>query len=536
VSRNVWEAFASVLGQANVVLEEQELSSAATATYATEAGVLAILRPANRTEVQRCVELAGEYGVALYPVSGGKNWGYGSRVPTHTSAILDLGRMKAISHSRSLAYVTVEPGVTQRDLQDYLAKHRLNLWMDSTGASPDCSIIGNTAERGFGHTPYADHYANSAGLEVVLPDGRCIETGFGHYTGAHATHVYKYGVGPTLDGLFSQSNFGIITRMTLWLMPEPEYFTAFFFKCEHEEQLETVMEALRPLRMARVLDSACHIVNGYKVISGLQQYPWERTGGRTPLTPAELAAIGKEKNFGPWNGSGALYGTRAQVAESKRLLRRALRGNAKNLTFIDDRLLGLLRRFAGPLRHVVGWDLRGTLDLLLPVYNLLKGIPSDHSLKSAYWRKRTPPPAQMNPDRDRCGLIWCAPVAPLTGEHARGMVRIATETMLRPEYSFEPALSLTLTSGRALTCVISIGYDRDVAGEDERALACYRELARKLRESGYYFYRLGIHSMEEAPGDPTYDGLLAGLKNLLDPNGILAPGRYIERKVTLPRP
>ena len=33
--------------------------------------------------------------------------------------------------------------------------------------------------------------------------------GFGHYEGARATYVYKWGVGPYLDGLFTQSNFGM---------------------------------------------------------------------------------------------------------------------------------------------------------------------------------------------------------------------------------------------------------------------------------------------------------------------------------------
>ena len=37
-------------------------------------------------------------------------------------------------------------------------------------------------------------------------------------------HQYKYGFGPLVDGLFSQSNFGIVTRIGLWLMPAPEAY------------------------------------------------------------------------------------------------------------------------------------------------------------------------------------------------------------------------------------------------------------------------------------------------------------------------
>src|SRR6202000_2109816 len=121
--------------------------------------------------------------------------------------------------------------------------------MDCTGASPLCSLLGNTMERGFGHTPYGDHFAASCGLEVVLPEGEVIETGFARFPGASTAPLYRWGVGPTIDGLFSQSNFGIVTRMTIWLMPEPEYFQAYYFRCEEPRHLESCIDALRPLRM-----------------------------------------------------------------------------------------------------------------------------------------------------------------------------------------------------------------------------------------------------------------------------------------------
>ena len=40
-------------------------------------------------------------------------------------------------------------------------------------------------------------------------------------------------------------------------------------------------------------------------------------------------------------------------------------------------------------------------------------------MASAYWRKKTPPPADMDPDRDGCGLLWCSPVLPNTGAPRR---------------------------------------------------------------------------------------------------------------------
>src|SRR4029079_9062270 len=173
----------------------------------------AVIRPESREQVQQCLRVATQYGIKVYPVSTGKNWGYGSSVPVVDGCvIMDLRRMRRIvDFSETLGYVTVEPGVTQKQLFDFLRDRRSNLWMDATGSSPQCSLIGNTLERGFGHTPYGDHVAHVCAMEVVLPSGEKIETGFGRYAHASARPVYRWGLGPVLDGLFTQSNLGIVT-------------------------------------------------------------------------------------------------------------------------------------------------------------------------------------------------------------------------------------------------------------------------------------------------------------------------------------
>jgi len=48
--------------------------------------------------------------------------------------------------------------------------------------------------------------------------------GHGAMPGNRAWHVYKRGLGPTADQLFMQSNYGIVTKMGVWLMPSPECY------------------------------------------------------------------------------------------------------------------------------------------------------------------------------------------------------------------------------------------------------------------------------------------------------------------------
>ena len=229
-------------------------------------------------------------------------------------------------------------------------------------------------------------------------------------------------------------------------------------------------------------------------------------------------------NFGAWNGSGGLYGSRGQVAEARRLVRKALAGKVEKLQFLDDRMLALAARFSGAFGFLTRWDLRRALELVRPVYGLMKGVPTDRPLRGAYWRKRNPPPAAMNPDRDRCGLLWLSPVAPLEGRHAVAIAEVSSRILLH--HGFEPMLSFTLITDRAMICVISITYDRDQPGEDDRALACYEQLQMELGGRGYLPYRLGIQSMNSLPTGGTYANFLEGIKRLADPAGILAPGRY----------
>jgi 4-cresol dehydrogenase (hydroxylating) len=137
-------------------------------------------------------------------------------------------------------------------------------------------------------------------------------------------------------------------------------------------------------------------------------------------------------------------------------------------------------------------------------------------------------PADPDPDRDGCGLLWTAPVAPMDGDSARTLIAMSERILLA--HGFEPQISLTLLTERSLACVISITYDRGIAGEDDRAMAAHIELQTQLEREGYYSYRLGIAGMKTLNSNPAYARLLQNLKGALDPHNVIAPGRYIPGK------
>ncbi len=307
-------------------------------------------------------------------------------------------------------------------------------------------------------------------------------------------------------------------------MQKPAEFEAFFFRVNDGSTLPALITALRELRLQDVLRSSIHVGNDYKVLAGLQQYPWTDMAGATPLPPALMAEYRKKLGFGSWNVSGALYGTKRQIAESKRLLRAKLQGIPGSLKFLSWKKLQVAKRWAGPFRLLTGWDLRRTVELVEPVIGLMQGIPTNYSLGAAYWRKKTPAPTDMDPDRDGCGLLWYAPVCPALGDKVLQLTTDVGRTLLR--YGFEPQISLTLLTPRTVSCIISISFDRNVAGEDDKAHACHREIVSLCTAGGYYPYRLSILGAQGLEDSPDYLALLGKLKSVVDPNGILAPGRY----------
>ena len=516
-------AWGDALGSQYVITSSDALLRAGTATYKSSSTVAAVIRPANREQVQRCLAIANRFHVPVYPISTGKNWGYGSRSPVKDGVLLDLGRMNRIVElNEELAYVTVEPGVTQRQLHEELRARGSRLWMDATGASPDCSIIGNTLERGFGHTPMGEHCNYACALEVVLPNGECIETGFGRFN-APAAPVYRWGVGPSVDGLFAQSNLGVVTRMTVWLMPKPDRYCAFFFQTERA--LGEIVEALRPLRLDGTLRSVVHIGNDYKVLSSSGQYPWNETGGQTPLSRDVMARLRSKLRIGRWNGSGGIYGTRAQMRGAKAALRSALHGKASRVAFVDEGTVSWLQLIEKPYSALTGKnDLSRALRMVPPLLGLLRGAPTDGFLASAYWRKRTPVPVDPDPDADRCGLLWASPVAPATKSDTQAMADIAEQLALR--HGFEPLISLSMINERSTISTISLTYDRDVPGEDDRAAECYRDITEQLLDRGYPPYRLNTSAMGYGRFNGAYRELIESIRRAVDPNRILAPGRY----------
>lgn len=460
------------------------------ATFATSQRAIAILRPGTRAEVSACVRIAGQLGVPLHPISRGKNWGYGSRVPPRDgAAVIDLSRLdRIVDFDERLAYVTVEPGVTFRQLAAFLRSTRTRVFASVTGGTAGGSVIANALERGDGAGPLGDRWGHICGLEVVLADGEIVHVADGP--------VMRYPAGPALDGLFSQSSLGIVTRATIWLAPYPRKLVLAAWATMRDDKLFPIVDALRELRLGGVTRATVPIWNDIKMLSLLGQYPFDRTEA-TPLHPTLRHALRVERDIGRWTGSVSLYGASLAHANVLRdLVHEALAPHA-TLQFRE-----------GP---------DDPLDADEDACGPALGVPHDRNATAVYWRKRMAVPADPDPGRDRCGFIWLSHAMPFDGAHAE-----AVSDVVEREFTaagFEPSLALLGVTDRALSAVAAIAYDRDVDGEDVRAMACHDRVYAVLVERGYPPFRTGIHTPPIAR-QPPYQRLLDDIVRALDPHGV----------------
>lgn len=506
-------AWQGLLGGSNVSVQPEDLEDAARTTFATSQRPVAILRPASTGEVAEALRIAHTHRIPVYPTSGGKNFGLGGRVATRdASALIDLGRMKRILElDEELAFVRLEPGVTFRELYAFLKSSGSRLYASTTGGSPDGSVVGNAIDRGDGSGPLGDRAISVCALEVVLPTGEVVHTGFDRFGGSAVSSVQRWGVGPALDGLFLQSNLGIVTQLSLWLTPLGRFGSTLRFRVSSTEKLAPVVDAVRELRLEGTLRAAVGFWNDYRVFST------EHASAERFERASIKKALGTDAR---WFGFTSVHAATEElgVATTRRI----------------ERLLG---------PHVTALEIdsksgdptsgRELFPPTSPSALYFQGIPHSESLKSVYFKHRGGVPGDLQPERDGCGVIWSCPTLPLRGRDC--VQAIETAEQLFEEHRFEPLFAFVTHGDRAAYFVPMLVYDRAVDGDDARAMNCHDAVLAALVDAGYLPHRLGIHSMDALPhARDDYGALISRLKRALDPRDVLAPGRYDFREIWPP--
>lgn len=522
---NKWR---QALGANNVITDTQALAPYSICTTPARRIIPAAILPRSADDVKVIVLIATRYNIPLYPISTGHNWGYGSANPVVDGCVvIDLSKMNRIlDFDAELGIVTLEPGVTQGQLRAYLDESKLAFLVPVTGAGPTCSLVGNTLERGYGITPYPDHFGAMMSLQAVLPDGALYRGALTEMGGTLVDKTFKWGIGPYLDGLFCQGAFGIVTQMTIALAPAYEHMIAFLFSISNDRDLERTVDAQRDVLMSLgPMTSSINLMNPQRMLSMLIPYPGDPAIKRS-ISEEDVQKLAHQHGVGAWSGVGAVYGDKEMVRAAIALIKKKLGRSVTRLTFLTSRHTRVAKRI---LTFLPGQNMRRLwtfADRLDATLQILEGRPSEVALPLAYWKSGQPAiGSARNPALDGCGLIWYAPLVPMKSSAVRSLVRMVSRVC--SQYDIDPLITLTSLSHRCFDCTIPILYDKTSPEAEDAAIACFQALFVAGQEHGFLPYRVGAQTMDLITSQHTPAWRLGQtLKTAVDPSLIISPGRY----------
>lgn len=517
-----------LLGADRVVDATQAQARWGSCTTGATRALAGGLRPASVDSIAEIVRIAHEHRIALYPISTGNNWGYGSALPARDGCvILDLSACARIrDFDAEAGVVTVEPGVTQQMLADFLSRGGHPFLVPVTGAGPNCSILGNAVERGYGITPYTDHFGAVLGIEAVLADGSHYRSPLRELSPDGGAPAFKWGIGPYLDGLFTQSGFGVVTSVTLALARTPPSIKAMLFGLSEEGLGNGIVAIREVLRRLPGIVGGLNLMNAHRVLAMAISYPKDAVGTDGLITAAAIAKLAARQRIHAWTGFGTLYGTQSIVRAAQREITQLLRPHVRQLAFVSPNTL----RNVNSVRRRLGLQFGGfgrKLEVLQSALELVQGRPNETALPIAYWRSGRLPSAgrPLDPARDGCGLIWYSPLVPMTPARVVRYVAFVVSEMRA--HRMEPLITLTSVSERCFDSTVPLLFDRSDPTAVDRARQCAMKLLEAGCAEGFVPYRLGVDSLQwlESRG-MTQARLARRLREALDFTSILAPGRY----------
>jgi FAD/FMN-containing dehydrogenase len=248
------DQFRKIVGERHAITEAADIEA-----YVTEERNLfhgrspLVLRPGTTAEVADICKLASAHTIALVP-QGGNTGLVGGQTPHNGEVVVSLRRLDKIREVDTASNtMTVEAGVVLQVAQQK-ASDVDRLFPLSLGAEGSCTIGGNLSTNAGGTAALAYGVARemALGLEVVLADGRVLNT---------LSKLKKDNTGYNLHNLFigAEGTLGIITAATLKLFPKPRAVETAYVG------LKSPQAALKLLTIAQ--SEAANLLTSFELLS-----------------------------------------------------------------------------------------------------------------------------------------------------------------------------------------------------------------------------------------------------------------------------
>jgi 4-cresol dehydrogenase (hydroxylating) len=461
----------------------------------------AAVAPANVAEVQAVIRAANARGIPLYPISTGRNLGYGGPAPTYSgSVVLDLKRMnRVLEVDEKNASCLVEPGVSYFDMYEHLQRTGSKLWIDV----PDPgwgSLIGNALDSGGGYTAggYRGHFEAVCGIEAVLGDGELLRTGMGAMPGSKTWQQYRFGLGPVLDGLFRQSSLGVVTKMGFWLFPQPEACFTGSIELQRLDDIDPMIDLMNELEYS-------NIFNGMPSISSPVLTRHSPALMEVVPDAAELERLVKETGLAAWRASATFYGPEKIVSAQWDYVKQRFAG-FPGVKFIDGPMIKL------PLKP----------EDMARIQKNRFGIPSLDIFAAG--SRGVAPWAPSD------GHLWFSAVIPRTGQgfvEANRLFHRECKRLDIPLFMLAPAVTCW-TRAYVLFAAVPTYKDKE---KSRRLRAAVLELLSICAQHGWGEYRSPPVFQDAVMNAYSFNNNILRrvnerIKDALDPNGILSAGRY----------
>lgn len=443
-------------------------------------------------QIQKILSVANAYKIPVWTISTGRNLAYGGAAPRKSGyVVLDLRRMNRILHvDEKMGYAIVEPGVSYMHLYQYLKDKGIKLWIDC--AAPAWGgVLGNAVDHGAGYTPYGDHFIMQCGMEVVLADGTVVRTGQFGLPGSRGGNATKFSVGPYLDGIFTQSNFGVVTKLGIWLMPEPPGYLPFMVTYEREEDLAAITDAVRPLKVNMILPAGATTVDLFWD-AAVKVTRADYYSGSGPVPPSIRAKISQDLNLGMWNFYGALYGPEPMLQN--------------NLKVVKDALMSVPgARFYLERDNDPAWEYRR---------NLMRGVPSMTEFSLMNWVGGG-------------GHLNFSPISAPDGARALQQYEMIRDRC--HEFGFD-YIGEFLIGWREMHHILMLMFNRADVSQREAAHELFQLLVDEAAAQGFGEYRTHLAYMDQISQTYSHNNnalwnVHHRIKDKIDPNGILSPGK-----------
>ena len=424
-----------------------------------------LLRPGSVDEVVAILKLANKTKTPLVP-QGGNTGLVGAQIPFDGELILSLTRLDKIREVDAASNsMTCEAGVVLANAQDAAAKVD-RLFPLSLGAEGSCTIGGNLSTNAGGTAALAYGIARELvmGLEVVLADGRVMHL---------LSKLKKDNTGYDLRHIFvgAEGTLGIITAAVLKLFPRPRATETAFIGVPSPAAAVKLLNLSRA-RVGGTVTSFELIVREVIEFAILHGH-----GVRDPLTDQH-----------PWY---VLMEVASQHSEGLRASLEELLADASSQGLVEDATI------AASLDHAKAfWHLRH----VLPEVQKPEGGSIKHDIS-----------------------VPVAAVPDFLAEAAAAVVKLIPGA--RP-----------VPFGHVGDGNIHFNVSQPVGADQAAFLARWGEvnavvdkIVLKYQGSISAEHGIGVLKRNTLPKvkDPVALDLMRGLKRMLDPNGILNPGKVL---------